>query len=73
MNETAAETVSVIVERELPWPPAKVWRALTEPHLIEEWLMKNDFKPVLGHAFQLRAEWGAADCRVLEIEPQRTT
>ena len=72
MNETATETVSVVVERELSWPSAKVWRALTEPHLIEEWLMKNDFQPVLGHAFQLRADWGAVDCQVSEIEPQRT-
>ena len=71
MNENAAETVSVFVEREIPWPTAKVWRALTEPHLIGEWLMKNDFQPVLGHAFQLRADWGAVDCQVSEIEPQR--
>src|SRR5688572_15415073 len=35
-----------IVERELAAPPEKLWRALTQPHLIEEWLMKNDFKPV---------------------------
>ena len=37
------ETRSVIVERDIPHPPEKIWRALTQPHLIEEWLMKNDF------------------------------
>jgi uncharacterized protein YndB with AHSA1/START domain len=43
------ETLSVVIEREVPYPPEKIWRALTQPHLIEEWLMNNDFKPVVGH------------------------
>jgi uncharacterized protein YndB with AHSA1/START domain len=72
MNETPAETRSVIVERELPWPPEKIWRALTQPHLIEEWLMKNDFQPVVDHRFNLRGDWGAVDCRVLEVQPNRS-
>jgi uncharacterized protein YndB with AHSA1/START domain len=71
MNETSIETRSVVVERELAHPPEKIWRALTQPHLIEEWLMKNDFKPVVGHRFDLRADWGAVDCRVLEVEPNK--
>jgi Activator of Hsp90 ATPase homolog 1-like protein len=57
MTNTATETRSVVVEREIPFPPEKIWRALTQPHLIEEWLMKNDFKPVVGHSFNLRADW----------------
>jgi uncharacterized protein YndB with AHSA1/START domain len=72
MNETSTETRSVVVERELPHPPEKIWRALTQPHLIEEWLMKNDFKPVVGHRFDLRADWGSVDCRVLAVEPNKT-
>ena len=52
MTNTATETRSVVVEREMPYPPEKIWRALTQPHLIAEWLMKNDFKPVVGHQFQ---------------------
>jgi uncharacterized protein YndB with AHSA1/START domain len=67
MNDT--ETKSVVVEREFAHPPEKLWRALTQPHLIEEWLMKNDFAPVVDHRFQLRGDWGAADCKVLEIAP----
>ena len=51
MNKPADETLSVVVERELPYAPEKLWRALTQPHLIEEWLMKNDFKPEIGHQF----------------------
>lgn len=72
MNDTATEIRSVIVEREIAFPPEKIWRALTQPHLIQEWLMKNDFKPVPDHRFKLTAEWGSVDCRVLEIEPNRT-
>ena len=72
MNETSSETRSVIVEREFPYRPEKIWRALTQPHLIEEWLMKSDFKPVVGHRFNLRADWGAVDCQVLELEPNKT-
>jgi uncharacterized protein YndB with AHSA1/START domain len=64
MNETSTEALSVVVERETPHPPEK-------PHLIEEWLMKNDFKPVLDHRFNLRADWGAVDCRVLAVEPNK--
>ena len=72
MSSAAAETLSVVVEREIAFPPEKIWRALTQPHLIEEWLMKNDFQPVLGHSFNLSADWGVLDCQVLAIEPGRT-
>jgi uncharacterized protein YndB with AHSA1/START domain len=72
MTSTATETRSVIVEREIAFPPEKIWRALTQPHLIEEWLMKNDFKPVVGHSFNLRADWGAVDCQVQTLEPNKT-
>ena len=34
--------------------------------------MKNDFKPVVGHRFKFRADWGAVDCQVLAVEPNRT-
>ena len=66
------ETRSVVVEREMPHPPEKLWRALTQPHLIAEWLMKNDFAPVVGHRFNLRGEWGGVlDCEVLVVEPNK--
>ncbi|WP_407151561.1 SRPBCC family protein [Bradyrhizobium sp. ORS 86] len=73
MTMQATETRSAIVEREFPHPPEKLWRALTQPHLIEEWLMKNDFRPIVGHSFNLRGEWGGVlDCKVLTVEPNRT-
>ena len=34
--------------------------------------MKNDFKPVVGHRFDFRADWGAVDCQVLAVEPNKT-
>jgi uncharacterized protein YndB with AHSA1/START domain len=46
--------------------------ALTQPHLIEEWLMTNDFKPVVGHRFNLRGDWGGVlDCEVRAVEPNK--
>jgi uncharacterized protein YndB with AHSA1/START domain len=73
MNQPSTETRSVVVEREMPHPPEKLWRALTQPHLIEEWLMKNNFEPVVGHRFNLRGEWGGVvDCEILAVEPSKT-
>jgi uncharacterized protein YndB with AHSA1/START domain len=72
MNETSTETRSVVVEREIAHPPEKIWRALTQPLLIAEWLMKNDFEPVVDHRFNLRGDWGAVDCQVLAVEPNKT-
>ena len=65
---------SLVVEREMPHPPEKIWRALTQGPLIEEWLMKNDFQPVVGHRFNFRAapmpQWnGVTDCQLLVVEP----
>jgi len=73
MTETAAPTRVLVIEREMPHPPEKIWRALTQGPLIEEWLMKNDFQPVVGHRFNFRAEpmphWnGVTDCQVLLVE-----
>lgn len=71
MTETSTEMRSVTVERELAHPPEKIWRALTMPHLVGEWLMKGDVAAVGGHKFRFGAEWGDVDCEVLEVEPQR--
>ena len=72
MNETSTDVRSVVVEREFGHPPEKLWRALTQPHLVEEWLMKNDIAPVVGHRFNLRGEWGGVlDCQVLVVEQNK--
>jgi uncharacterized protein YndB with AHSA1/START domain len=60
-----------------PHPPDQVWRALTDPQAIAQWLMKNNFEPRVGHKFQFRVEprprgWsGVVDCEVLEADPPR--
>ena len=70
MTETPPETRSIVVEREFSHPPEKLWRALTQPHLIAEWLMKNDFQPGIGHRFTLDPDWGGRiDCAVIALEP----
>jgi len=73
MNNTAA-TCSLVIEREMSHSPEKVWRALTQGPLIAEWLMSNDFQPIVGHRFQFRAApvpgWnGIIDSEVLLVEP----
>jgi len=79
MSDISIATRSLVVERVMPHPPEKICRALTLSPLIEEWLMKNDFQPVVGHRFNFRATpihgWnGVTDCEVLEVIPhQRLT
>ncbi|MGB7752233.1 MAG: SRPBCC domain-containing protein [Candidatus Acidiferrales bacterium] len=73
MTEPAASR-TLVIEREMPHPPEKVWRALTQGALIEEWLMKNDFQPVVGHRFSFRSTpvpgWdGVIESEVQVIEP----
>ena len=69
-------TRSLVIEKELPYPPEKIWRALTQGSLIKEWLMDNDFQPVVGHSFQFRStpvpNWnGIIDSQVLIVEPNK--
>ena len=72
MMQSEVATRSVVVEREMPFPPERLWRALTTPHLMEAWLMKTDFEPVVGRRFNLRGDWGGVlDCEVLTVEPGR--
>jgi uncharacterized protein YndB with AHSA1/START domain len=71
MTDTAS-THTVVIEREIPYPPEKIWRALTQPELIEQWLMKNDFTPEVDHRFKFRADWGSVDCKVLAVEANKT-
>lgn len=66
---TDRDTSRVIVERDFACPPARLWRALTEPHLIAEWLMRSDFAPVPGREFHFGADWGDVACQVLSVEP----
>jgi uncharacterized protein YndB with AHSA1/START domain len=72
-----AQRESLSFEFDLPHPPAKVWRALTDPALLTEWLLPVvGLKLEPGAEFVLRAppfsDWdGTVNCRMLEIEAQR--
>jgi uncharacterized protein YndB with AHSA1/START domain len=73
---TSSATRSLVIEKEMPHPPEKIWRALTEGPLIKQWLMDNDFQPTVGHQFNFRAtpmpNWnGIIDCKVLIVEPHK--
>ena len=66
-------TKSIVVERLMPHPPERIWRALTMPGLITEWLMQNDFAAEPGHRFTFRAKpvpgWsGVTNCEVIVVE-----
>lgn len=57
-----------------PHPREKVWIALTDSTALAEWLMPNNFEPVVGRTFQFRVDpmlsfTGIVDCTVLEVEP----
>lgn len=72
-----SQTEAVSFEFELPHSPEKVWRALTDPELLAEWLL-----PVVGHKLGPGAEFtfqappqpgwdGVVECKYIEIEPQK--
>ena len=68
---------ALVLDFDLPHPPEKVWRALTEPALLAEWLLPAiGFRLEQGAAFTLRTQprpgWdGVVSCRFVEIEPLR--
>ena len=69
-----SETVSLDVE--IKSPIERVWHALTDPATLSKWMLfkTNDFRPVVGHKFQLRDApgWdGYVECEVLEVDPPR--
>ena len=60
-----------------PYPPEKVWQALTDSRILSAWMMKNDFEPRLGHRFKFESESlpgikTIIHCEVVELEkPKR--
>ena len=72
-----SQSESISFEFDLQHSPEKVWRALTDPALVAEWLL-----PVIGLELEPGASFtfktqpypgwdGTVNCRILEIEPQR--
>jgi uncharacterized protein YndB with AHSA1/START domain len=76
VTELTPTPQTLVVERLMPHRAEQIWRALTQGPLIEEWLMANDFAPIVGHRFTLRStpspHWnGVLECEVLIVEPGR--
>lgn len=78
VDKTAAsQTETLTIEVDLPHPPAKVWRALTTPELLAEWLLPaTGFDLTRGAAFTLKTQpfqgWdGTVSCRIVDSEEPR--
>lgn len=71
MTDENDTTRSLQFEREMPHPPEKIWRALTLPHLISEWLLEADFEAQPGKTFVMEAEWGKVSGEVIAVDPER--
>lgn len=74
MNPSKEPTRSVVIEKLFAHAPEKLWRALTEPALLTQWLLRNNFLPEVGRDFEFRNEavggWdGVIECKVLAVEP----
>lgn len=78
IDKTASsQTETIWFEIDLQHSPAKVWRALTDPALLSEWLLPViGLKLERGATFSLKTQphpgWdGVVNCKVLEVEPQK--
>ncbi|WP_405704880.1 MULTISPECIES: SRPBCC family protein [unclassified Streptomyces] len=72
------DLTAVHVDQFLPHPPAKVWRALTEPELLARWFIPGDFRLEVGHRYTMQAIAmpatgfsGTIAAEVLAFEPGR--
>ena len=76
-NTAPSQTESISFEFDLRHSPEKVWRALTDPVLLAEWLLPVlDLKLEPGATFTFKTQpqpgWdGTVNCRFVEIEAQK--
>lgn len=71
MTDSRTDMRALDFERVLDHPPEKVWRALTQPHLLGEWLMQSNFEAKIGTTFTMEAEWGEVTGTVRAVELER--
>jgi len=69
-------TRTIKLKTVLPYPPEKVWLALTDAKLLGKWFMENDIEPKPGHDFTFRMApqkgWdGITYCEITAVEPQK--
>ncbi len=69
-------TNTILLEWKYDFPPEIIWQSLTESEKLSQWLMENDFKPVVGHRFRFLTKPkikvgfdGIIYCEVLKVEP----
>jgi uncharacterized protein YndB with AHSA1/START domain len=65
---------ALVIHWQLDHPPDRVWKALTDPDLLNDWLGRNDRRPELGACFAIGvpADLGSpVECKVLEAIPNR--
>jgi uncharacterized protein YndB with AHSA1/START domain len=73
-----SQTESIAFEFDLQHPPEKVWRALTDPELLAQWLLPAiGFDLELGSTFRFETQpqpgWdGVVNCQILESQPPHT-
>ncbi|MER6304316.1 SRPBCC domain-containing protein [Kitasatospora sp. NPDC001539] len=66
------EQAAIHCDEFLPYPPARVWQALTDPELHARWWAAGDVQAVVGHRFTLdMGPWGQQPCEVVEVEVER--
>jgi uncharacterized protein YndB with AHSA1/START domain len=75
---TSDDLTTIHVDRFLPHPPAKVWRALTEPELLARWMMPGDFRLRVGHRYTMHTQpiadtgfSGTVQAEVLAFETEK--
>ena len=75
---THDDVTTIEVDQFFPHPPAKVWRALTEPELIAQWMMPGDFRLLVGHRYTMQAKpvgatgfSGVVQAEVLAFEAEK--
>lgn len=73
-----ADFCTIRIDQFLPYAPARVWKALTDPDLLARWLMPNDFQLKVGHRFTFKGVpvpkvnfSGIVQCEVLDFEIER--
>ncbi|MFI0464613.1 SRPBCC domain-containing protein [Saccharopolyspora sp. 5N102] len=69
---------TILLDQFIAHPPSRVWRVLTDPQKLAQWLMPNDFRLEIGRPFTLRGKpipatrfGGTVYCKVLDYEVER--